>query len=119
MNNCVYQCYGFTLSLAWVAIEYIYLVLIQVAAFILAIVTRKVKIKVLNDSREMFIIVYTSSSIMLVLGIVTFVISTRFILIEVLFGFGIMMATTVFLALTFVPKVCNQGAWLAMKHSQN
>ncbi len=106
MDNCVYQCFGFSVGLAWVAVEYIYLLLIQVTAFILSIITWKVKIKVLNDSKEMMAIVYTSSGIMIVLGIVTFALGTRFILNEVLFCLGIMAATTVFLSLTFVPKVC-------------
>ena len=85
--------------------EYVYLTLIQVAAFVLAIATRNVKIKVLNDSKEMTVIVYTTSIVMLVLGVILFAFNTRFTLDEVLFGFGIMLATTILLAFVFVPKV--------------
>lgn len=106
MSNCIYQCYGFSVSLIWVAVEYVYLLIIQVAAFILAILNWNVKIKVLNDSREMMAIVYTSSCIMIVLGVITFALSVRFTLNEAIFSMGVMIATTIFLALTFVPKVC-------------
>ena len=105
MNNCVYQCYGFTVSLAWVAVEYVFLIIIQVAAFILALLNWKVKIKTLNDAKEMMVIVYTTSAIMVVVGIITFALGVRSILNDALVCLGIMFATTVFLALTFVPKV--------------
>ena len=87
------------------AVEYIFLVIIQIAAFILSIATFKVKIKVLNDSREMMIIVYTTTTILIILGIFTFALGTKFILNEVLYCLGVLIATTVFIALTFVPKV--------------
>ena len=103
--NCIYKCYGRLPSLVMVAIEFVYLILLQVAAFVLAIITRNVKIKVLNDSKQMAIVIYTSSTVMLVLGVITFTLASRLILNEVLFGFGIMLATTIFLGLVFVPKV--------------
>ena len=103
--NCVYQCYDFSPALIWVGIEFVYLFILQVAALVLAIATRKVKIKVLNDSKQMAIIVYTTSTVMLTLGVVTFAISSRLVLNEVLYGLGLMLATSVFLGLVFVPKV--------------
>ena len=83
-----------------------YLVLLQVMAFILALATSKVKIKVLNDSKEMAIIIYTTSVVLLVLAIITFGLNSYSIVTEVLFSGGIMLATTIVLALLFVPKVC-------------
>lgn len=115
IENCINQCYGFSPALAWVALEYIYLLSLQVAAFILAILTRKVKVKVLNDSKEMIIIVYTSTTIMLVLGVFTFALSTRFILQEVIFCGLIMLATTIFLTVLFVPKVSAASMYTLMK----
>ena len=58
--------------------EYVYLTLIQVVAFVLTVVTRNIKIKVLNDSNEMTVITYTTSIVMLVLGVVIFTYNTRF-----------------------------------------
>ena len=72
----------------------------------LTILTRKVKIKVLNDSKEMIIIVYSSTIIMLILGVFTFNPKYRFLLEEIVFCGLVMLATTIFLALLFVPKVC-------------
>ena len=108
MNNCIYGCYGFTVRLVWAALQYLYLMLLQVVAFVLALITRKVQIKVLNDSKEMFIIVYTSTTIMVGLGIITFALGSRLILNEALFCGGILLATTVFLVFIFVPKVSIQ-----------
>ena len=105
LHNCIYICFGFSTSLVWVGIEYVYLLSLQVVAFVLAIITRKVKIKVLNDSKEMVIIVYTSTTIMIILGIITFALSSRLVLNEILFSGGVMVATTVFLTFVFVPKV--------------
>ena len=51
------QCYYRINILVLNVIQYIYLFSLQGAAFVLAILTRKVKIKVLND---MMIIVYSS-----------------------------------------------------------
>ena len=87
------------------ALEYIYLLSLQVAAFILAVLTWRVKIKVLNDSREMMIVVYSTSAVMVVLGVFTFAVGTRIILSEVAYCGLIMLATTIFITFVFVPKV--------------
>ena len=79
---------------------------LQVAAFILAVITRKVKIKVLNDFKEMTLIVYTTASIMLVMCIPTFTPIPGFIGSEAVFSGGLILATTVFLTFLFIPKVC-------------
>lgn len=84
-----------------------YLVFLQVVAFVLAVVTRNVNIKVLNDSKEMAIIIYVSSVVLLVLGVVTFSLSSYLIITETLFNGGVMLATTVVVFFLFVPKVCN------------
>ena len=105
VENCVYRCYDFSVSYIWVGIEYVYLLSLQVAAFVLAILTRKVKIKVLNDSKEMMIVVYSTSAIMAVLGVFTFAISTRLILNQAIYCGLIMVATTIMLSFVFVPKV--------------
>jgi len=101
----VYQCYGFTPSLIWVSLEYFFLLLLQVAAFVLALATCRVKIRVLNDSKEMMAIVYTTTAVMTVLGIITFILPTYLVINEAVFSFGIMLATSLLLGLLFIPKV--------------
>ena len=109
VENRVYQCYGSRILLVslWVAIQYIYLFFLQLAAFVLAILTRKVKINVLNDSKEMLIIVYSTSAIAGVLAVLTFAVDTRLIVGQIFYCGLIMVATTIFLTLVFIPKVSN------------
>ena len=78
---------------------------LQVVVFVLAVLIWRVKIKVLNDSREMMIVVYSTSAIMVVLGVFIFALRTRLILSEVILSGLIMLATTIFIAFVFVPKV--------------
>lgn len=106
INFCVYECYnGRLLPLLITGVGFAYLVILQVAAFILAIITRNVEIKVLNDSKEMAIIIYTTSVVLLALGIVTFSLSSFLIITETLFNGLLMLATTVVIFFLFVPKV--------------
>ena len=106
INFCVYECYnGRVLPLLATGVGFSYVVLLQVVAFVLAVITRKVKIKVLNDSKEMAIIIYTSSVVLLAVGIVTFSLSSYLIVTETLFNGAVMLATTVVLFFLFVPKV--------------
>ena len=94
------------MPLIWTAVSFVYLVLLQVAAFILAIITRKVKIRVLNDFKEVSIIVYITSVVLAVLAGITFGLSSYLIVTETLFTSGVMLTTTVVLFFLFVPKVC-------------
>lgn len=89
--------------------SFVNLVLIQVAAFVLALVTRKIMIRVLNDFTEVSIVIYTTSIVLLCLGGVTFGLNSYFIVTETLFSGGIMLAATVGLFFLFVPKVNRVG----------
>ena len=77
----------------------------------MAIATRKVKIKVLNDSKQLAVITYTTTTMMLILGAFIFAIPDLLILEEVTFVFGIYLATTVYVILLFVPKVRNSQSF--------
>lgn len=106
INFCTYECYnGRVLPLAYTGVSFIYQVLLQVAAFVLALMTRKVQIKVLNDSKEIAVIIYTTSVVLLALAVITFGLSSYLIVTEALFSGGEMLATTVVLFFLFVPKV--------------
>lgn len=113
INFCIFECYGdsSTLPLVWTGISFGYLVVLQVAAFVLAVLTRKVSIEVLNDWKWMVIIIYTTSAVLLVLGVITFALTSYAIVTETLFSGGLMLATTVFLVFQFVPKVQNDLCW--------
>ncbi len=102
---CAWECYNSMLPFFWVAMEYVYLFLLQAVAVVLAFKTRKVKIKELNDSKSVACIIYVTTIVMSVLMIITFASDGYIIVTEALFSGGIMLATAVFLGLTFIPKV--------------
>ncbi len=113
VNFCIYECYGANsyLPLAWTGIEFLYLIFLQVTALVLAIANRKVKIEVLNDFKEMSIIVYTISVMFIPLFAITYGVSSYTTISEIFFSGAIMLATTVFLFFTFVPKVSCGSAY--------
>ena len=84
---------------------FLYLVLLQIVGIILAFQTRKVKINVLNDSKSVAALVYISSIVLIVIVLVTFILSSYINISAALFSTGIIVLSTVFLILMFVPKV--------------
>ena len=84
---------------------FIYLVLLQILGIILAFQTRKVKIRVLNDSKSVAALVYISSIVLIVIVLMTFILRSYINISTVLFFTGVIVLATVFLILTFVPKV--------------
>ena len=79
--------------------------LLQLIGFILAVQTRKVKIKALNDSKYVAAIIYVTSIVLVVLVLVTFALSRFLTIAEVFFSGMLMLGTTAFLSLIFIPKV--------------
>lgn len=88
-----------------VAIIFFYLVFLQVASIVLAIQTRRVKIKVLNDSKYIIALIYISSITVLVIAVVQFALGSIININELLVSGVFLIATTSFLSLTFIPKV--------------
>ena len=85
---------------------YVYIVLIQIIGIVLAIQTRKVKVKALNDSKYIAALIYISTIVWLVSGVVIFILPWNTINIsELIFSGGLMVIVTAFLCLTFIPKV--------------
>ena len=79
--------------------------LVQVAAIVLAIQTRRVKVKVLNDSKYIIALIYISTVVLLLLIVVTFTLGVLNNVNEVLVSGAFLISTTAFLSLTFIPKV--------------
>ena len=93
-------------SLIWIIIAYGYILLTQLVSIFLAFRTRKVKVKVLNDSKYIALIIYITSVIVTVM-IIGAVILDDYINADAAVFSGLIMAfTTVVLSLVFVPKVC-------------
>ena len=103
-NYLVIYCYT-SVSFYWRLFLYLYLAILQVSALVLAFKTRNVKIKVLNDSKEISAIVYITSVVDVELIIVTIALSDYNNLIAFFYYGGVLIATTVILSLVYVPKV--------------
>lgn len=101
----VWQCSTDNNSGRVIAVVFFYLVFLQVAAIVLAIQTRRVKIKVLNDSKYIIALIYISSITVLVLAVVQFVLGAIININELIVSGVFFIATTSFLSLTFIPKV--------------
>ena len=101
----VWQCSADNNTSIVIGIIFCYLILLQVAAIVLAIQTRRVKIKVLNDSKYIIALIYISSITVLAIAVVQFVLGAVININELIVSGVYFIATTSFLSLTFVPKV--------------
>ena len=102
----VWQCYASSFSLSYLSIVLIYthLAILLIIALILAIKTRKVKIKTLNDSSQVAALIYISSITLGVLALTNFL-PVNLNLIAAMYNGGILFVATIYLLLLFVPKV--------------
>ena len=66
---------------------------------------RRVKIKALNDSKEIAVIIYINSITLALLAVVEFALNTYHEVYTALFGLGLMVGASIFLSLVFIPKV--------------
>ena len=104
IHNFVYTCIG-SGTVVWFAISYAYKGLLQLVAMFMAFHIRRVKIKALNDSKEIAVIIYINSITLALLAVVEFALNANHEVYAALLGLGIMVAATLFLALVFIPKV--------------
>ncbi len=102
----VYHCFSGTIQIIYVVVTLAYLAILQIIGIVLTIQTRKVKIKLLNDSKYIAAVIYISSIALVLIAIVTLVPGFFINVIEVIFSGSILVATTFILGLIFIPKVC-------------
>ena len=67
--------------------------------------TRKVKIKALNDSKEIAAIIYINSIMLAILAVTEFALQEYHDVYAAVFGLALLIEATLFLGLIFVPKV--------------
>lgn len=89
----------------WISVLFAYKFLLQAIGVFLAFRIRKVKVKGLNDSREVSAILYITTAITVAVFLVTFIIGDYINVDGGTYGLGISTATTFVLILIFVPKV--------------
>ncbi len=101
----IYTCATSTGSLVYEGIVYGYLFILQLVAVIFAFQTRKVKIKALNEAKQVIAIIYTTTVCLVIFILTSFALSSYLNTTSALYSITTMAATTIFLALIFVPKV--------------
>ena len=89
-----------------------YVLVVNIIALILAIQTRKVKIKILNDYKYTSSMVYIFIVLWVVLGLQSFILPWNTPNIsEVVFSGGLLLGNTILLCLTFIPKVLEKKSY--------
>ena len=66
---------------------------------------RRVKVKALNDSKEIAVIIYINSIILALLAVTQFALENYHDVYAALFGLALLVDATMFLGLIFIPKV--------------
>ena len=92
-------------AVIWLSISYAYKGLLQLVAMFMAFHTRKVKIKALNDSKEIAAIVYISSIILVLLAVTELALRQYHYLHAALNGIILLIGGSLFLGLVFIPQV--------------
>ena len=100
----VATCYS-PARLYFLGVIYGYKIVMQLIGVVLAFSIRKVKIKGLNDSKEISIILYITSIILVIVVVITLALGDYINVNGGIFGLGISTASTVVLGCIFVPKV--------------
>ena len=80
------------------------------------------KVKVLNDSKYIIALIYISSIVLVLIAIIRFTLGSLINATEVFYSGGLLVATTAFLSLIFVPKMVSlyrdpHGEKIFSKHS--
>ena len=102
--SVVYRCTSPT-EPYWVGVLFGYKVIFQAIGVFLAFKIRKVKIRGLNESREVSAIIYITSAVLVTIIVVSFAFGDYVDVGAATYGFGLCTATTVVLLLTFGSKV--------------
>lgn len=104
-NYMVWECYEIpSVPFYCDVVISVYMALLQVVGLTLAFQTRKVKVTVLNDSKFVAAMVYTSSIALVILMFATFAVRGFINARAALFYGCVLVLATVFILLTFVPK---------------
>ena len=92
-------------SIIWLVISFAYKGLLQIVAMFMAFHTRNVKIQSLNEAIEIAGLVYINTIILVVVVVAGFAFNDYHDTHASLYGLAMIVDATLFLTLTFVPKV--------------
>ena len=102
-NFFIINCFS-TGSFIWQSVLYFYLGLLLVAALILAFQTRKVKISVLKETKEMTSIVFVTTFFSVQTFVFGFLLQDYNNAQTIFFNSGVFIVSTTFLIFLYVPK---------------
>lgn len=102
--STVKRCHSST-EYYWISVLFAYKFVLQGIGVFLAFSIRKVKIKGLNDSKEVSAILYITTAITVAIFLVTIVFGDYINVDGGTYGLGVSTATTSVLVLLFIPKV--------------
>ena len=105
MNSCVLRCNENVFFLIWSSLAIIHQFILHAAAIALAILTRKVKVNALNDSKYTAAGIYISTMLTIILLVVIFQLEAFKNTLVSVITTVVFLDSTTFLVLTFVPKV--------------
>ena len=89
----------------WFIVTSGYFALLQFIGIVLALRLYKVNLKALENSRYIIAAIYISTISLLIIVVSVFTFQNLHNVIEVLFSGTMMVSTTVFLSMVFIPKV--------------
>ena len=92
-------------TVIWLAFSFGYKTILQLLAIFMAFHTRRVKVRILNESKEIAAIIYINSTILVLLTVTEFTLATHHNTFAALFGLGLLTDASLFLGLIFIPKV--------------
>lgn len=92
-------------TVVWIYIIFIYLIAQQAVGVYLAVRTRKVKIKVLNDAKYLALIIYITTLIIIVMILCSILLEDYLNADAAVFSTGLLLYSTSILVFLFVPKV--------------
>ena len=104
IENFVYLCSPIS-AIPWIIILFSYKGLLQIVAMFMAFHIRKVRIKALNDAKEITIIVYINSLTLILLVVTEFALYEDYLVYSCLLALALFIGASIFLGLVFVPKV--------------
>ena len=101
-------------SQIWIGFLFFLKFLLQAAAVIFAIRTRKVKIKALNDAKEISVIIYITSVVLTIMVIGVITLDNFRNADAAVFSLGLIVVSTIVLLLLFIPKVSSVSVCLSV-----
>ena len=104
-----YGCFSSAADLLFILI-FVYIGIMQIVAIVLIFQTRRVKIKALNDSKTVAVIVYINTLALVEIVVVSFASGGYPNVTEALISCGLLVSAHAILILTFTPQVSLNGA---------